>query len=79
MREGYRHFGQAALAERRQAALPPFSCLALLRAEAPQRERTMEFLEQARERAERLGDARVQALGPVPAPMENSSAPVFAK
>ncbi|NCF26161.1 MAG: primosomal protein N' [Gammaproteobacteria bacterium] len=70
VREGYRHFGEAALTERQQAALPPFSCLALLRAEAPQRDRAMEFLEEARACAVRLGDRSVQALGPVPAPME---------
>lgn len=70
VREGYRNFGAAALSEREQAALPPFSCLALLRAEAPQRERAMGFLEEARARAMRRVDERVQALGPVPAPME---------
>ena len=74
VREGYRHFGEAALSERRQAALPPFSCLALLRAEAPQRERAMAFLEDARARAQQFVDTHesvhVQALGPVPAPME---------
>jgi primosomal protein N' (replication factor Y) len=70
VREGYRDFGEAALGERRQAALPPFSCFALLRAEAPQREDTMGFLEEARARALSIGDERVQALGPVPAPME---------
>jgi primosomal protein N' (replication factor Y) len=70
VREGYRHFGQAALDERKLAALPPFSCLALLRAEAPQRHRAMEFLEQARQCAVHLADKSVQALGPVPAPME---------
>ncbi len=70
VREGYRHFGMAALDERRQAALPPFSCLALLRAEAPQRDRAMHFLAEARACALRLVDDHVQALGPVPAPME---------
>ncbi len=70
VRGGYRHFGAAALSEREQAALPPFSCLALLRAEAPQRDRAMCFLEEARARVLHLGDNRVQALGPVPAPME---------
>jgi primosomal protein N' (replication factor Y) len=70
VREGYRDFGAAALGERRQADLPPFSCLALLRAEAPERERAMGFLDEARACALRLGDDRVQALGPVAAPME---------
>ncbi|TDJ18504.1 MAG: primosomal protein N' [Gammaproteobacteria bacterium] len=70
VREGYRHFGAAALAERQQAALPPFTSLALLRAEAPQRDRAMGFLAEARACALHLGDNHVQALGPVPAPME---------
>jgi primosomal protein N' (replication factor Y) (superfamily II helicase) len=70
VREGYRDFASLALGERKLAALPPFSCLALLRAEAPQRERAMAFLEEARACAARLGDPSVLALGPVPAPME---------
>lgn len=70
VREGYRQFGVAALGEREQAALPPFTCLALLRAEAPQRDRAMCFLAEARACALHLGDKHVQALGPVPAPME---------
>jgi len=70
VRAGYGQFAEAALSERRLAALPPFSCLALLRAEAPQRDRAMQFLEQARLCAMRLADKRVQALGPVAAPME---------
>ncbi|MDX2313271.1 MAG: primosomal protein N' [Gammaproteobacteria bacterium] len=70
VREGFSQFAQAALIEREQAALPPFSCLALLRAEAPQRERAMQFLEDARVCAMRLADKSVLALGPVPAPME---------
>lgn len=85
VREGYRRFGEAALEERRQAALPPFSWLALLRAEAPQRDRAMAFLEEARQLVDRFlaveksagGDPqgkvavrKLQALGPVPAPME---------
>jgi primosomal protein N' (replication factor Y) len=70
VREGYRRFGTAALSERQQAALPPFSCLALLRAESPQRDRAIAFLEEARARALGLVDNSVLALGPVPAPME---------
>jgi primosomal protein N' (replication factor Y) len=70
VREGYRHFGVAALSERKQAALPPFTCLALLRAEAPERDRAMSFLAEARACALHLGDKQVLALGPVPAPME---------
>jgi len=70
LREGYSGFARAALAERRAAELPPFSHLALLRAEAPSAETPMEFLGRARELAQGLGEAQVQLLGPVPAPME---------
>jgi primosomal protein N' (replication factor Y) len=68
--QGFRHFGMLALDERRQARLPPFSSLALLRAEAPRREATLEFLGQVRDMAAACGASQVQALGPVPAPME---------
>ena len=61
VREGYRDFGTAALDERKQAALPPFSCFALLRAEAPERQRAMGFLEEARACALRLERTKVQA------------------
>jgi primosomal protein N' (replication factor Y) len=47
VREGYERFGEAALEERRAAGWPPFSHLALLRAEAPEREPAMRFLEAA--------------------------------
>ncbi|QIK38332.1 primosomal protein N' [Caldichromatium japonicum] len=72
LREGYLGFARAALAERAEAALPPFSHLALLRAEGPELEQAMGFLQQARALGERLGaePASVLLLGPVPAPME---------
>ena len=65
---GYRAFGEAALAERQASALPPFAYLALLRAEAPTRERTLDFLQQVRRVAPKIRG--VVVLGPVPAPME---------
>ncbi|MDH5784358.1 MAG: primosomal protein N' [Chromatiales bacterium] len=66
----YAHFARATLEERRGAELPPFSHLALLRAEAVDREAPLLFLEAARTLAEQLGHKGVWLLGPIPAPME---------
>ena len=70
LREGYPGFAEVALAERSAAQLPPFSHLALLRAEAPLREPPLDFLRRARALAEDWRGDRVQLLGPAPAPME---------
>ncbi len=67
---GYPAFAEAALAERRDAALPPYSHLALLRAEGPSAEAPRAFLSAAYALAESLGSHGVMLLGPVPAPME---------
>jgi len=66
----YGHFARAALKEREEAQMPPFSHLALLRAEAVDRHAPMLFLEEARQLAEQLPHEGVWLLGPVPAPME---------
>lgn len=72
--QGYHRFADAALAERREVGLPPYSSLALLRAEASHRDHPQQFLNQAREAAQAfiqpLNGAGVELLGPVPAPME---------
>ncbi len=68
IREDYRAFAQEAMEERRQAQLPPFAHLALLRAEAQDQAHPMAFLAEARAR---LGDMEgVEVLGPAPSPME---------
>ena len=72
--QGYFAFADQALSERRAAGLPPFSHLALLRAEAHKPGQGEEFLDQACTQAERLIDelqlSGIELLGPVPAPME---------
>jgi len=72
--QGYFAFAEQALSERRAAGLPPFSHLALLRAEAHRPGQAEEFLDQACGLAERLLDelqlSGIELLGPVPAPME---------
>ncbi|HEB92966.1 MAG TPA: primosomal protein N' [Gammaproteobacteria bacterium] len=79
LREGYAAFAHAALEERRQANLPPFSYLALLRAEAVDGELPLRFLRQARELAEAMQLRGVQLLGPIPAPMERRAGRVRAQ
>ena len=70
LRKGYRPFAQAALGEREAARLPPYTSIALLRAEAPRPETGQAFLLEARELALSQGLDGVCLSGPVPAPME---------
>lgn len=67
--EGYPAFAAAALAEREAALLPPFAHQALLRAEAADPQRALQFLSAARDLAEPLAEG-LELLGPAPAPME---------
>ncbi len=64
---GYPAFAEAELAERAAAGFPPFSRLALLRAEAPQADALQAFLDAAHAFAR--GHAEVTAHPPMPAPM----------
>ena len=65
---GYDAFATAALAERRDAAWPPFARLAALRASAPSAATTLAFLEAARRAAGRAPPG-LRLLGPAPAAM----------
>jgi primosomal protein N' (replication factor Y) len=66
----YAGVAAAALAERAAAGFPPFTFLALLRAEAATAEGAHAFLEAARVAAEGLAAPGVELWGPVAAPME---------
>ncbi len=68
--QGYARFAEAALAERREACLPPYSHMALLRAEATAAELPQRFLTEAAALANQIQHRGVELLGPVPAPME---------
>jgi primosomal protein N' (replication factor Y) len=72
--QGYFAFAEQALDERRAAGLPPYSHLALLRAEAHKPGQAEGFLDEACAAAERLVAEQhlpgIELLGPVPAPME---------
>ncbi|MDQ2069932.1 primosomal protein N' [Natronospira bacteriovora] len=67
---GYGAFADAALRERNEAGFPPYSHLALLRAEAHQREAVNAFLEEAVDEGSRRASQELLLMGPVPAPME---------
>jgi primosomal protein N' (replication factor Y) len=64
---GYDGFAATALQERRAAGWPPYSRLALLRAEAKDRIGLDAFLRAASAQARTLGEARVTVLGPADA------------
>ncbi len=72
--QGYFAFAEQALSERRATSLPPFSHLALLRADALKPELADMFLEDAYSIAEQLLEQLkvegVELLGPITSPME---------
>ena len=71
LRDGYAGFAETALEERRSASLPPFTALAILRADAPQEEQAMQFLDGARQKFVSLHTVgSIQIMGPIPAPMK---------
>jgi len=67
LNEGYEGFARTALAEREQAAWPPFSRLAAVRDSAENAEHALTFLAEARKAAGAVTGVRL--LGPVPAAM----------
>jgi len=67
---GYDAFAAAALEERRLAGWPPYSRIAVLRAEASRSEWPLAFLDSALRLAPPTAVSRVALLGPAPAPME---------
>ncbi len=75
---GYEAFATQALAEREASGWPPYSHLALIRAEAASRDAPAAFLETAARHA-REACEDVQVLGPVPATMERRAGRVRAQ
>lgn len=67
--QGYNSFARTALAERKEASLPPFSYQALLRVQAQDAEMPKLFLQAVVELAQEYSKGRTQILGPVAAPM----------
>jgi len=67
---GYDQVARSVMQERHDAAWPPFSRLALIRAAAHKRSDAHRFLETTRDKARASAAATVRILGPVSAPME---------
>lgn len=69
--DGYHHFAQEALLERKSAFLPPFTFLTLVRAEANRSDWVEEFLRQVRHALDNHHSFKFgcQILGPTPAPL----------
>ena len=72
-RDDYSGFASRTLNERSEALMPPFSYLALIRAESRDQHKALQFLELAAEKAFVWSIAGVDILGPVPAPMERKA------
>ncbi|MGF1724548.1 primosomal protein N' [Photobacterium nomapromontoriensis] len=73
--KGYGHFASGALSERKQAWLPPFTYLALVRAEANHSEQVEQFLQQVRGIVESnpIFNSDTMVMGPNPAPLARRS------
>ncbi|MGZ8158335.1 MAG: primosomal protein N' [Methylobacter sp.] len=69
IRQGYNSFARTALAERKDASLPPFSHQALLRVQALDAEMPKLFLHAVAELARECSKGHADILGPVAAPM----------
>ncbi|WP_455380729.1 primosomal protein N' [Acidihalobacter prosperus] len=69
LRDGYRAAAEMILKERRDTGMPPYSYLALLRAESLNEAMPMRFLTLAAESLRPLAHPQVDLLGPVIAPM----------
>lgn len=70
LKHDYPRFAKALIEERQQTELPPFTHLALLRAEAVDQQSPMVFLEQARLLLEQANISEIILMGPFPALME---------
>ena len=70
LQQGYPAFAKQAMAERREACMPPYASLAMLRAEAAQKMLPMQFLSAAYQVCASHLPQGVELLGPIPAPME---------
>jgi len=70
LQHGYPEFARQAMAERRDAHMPPYASMAMLRAESAQKMLPMQFLSAAYQVCQDNLPAGVELLGPIPAPME---------
>lgn len=67
---GYSTFADSALTERQDLMLPPYSHLALLRAESPKQDAPAQFLRYINQQINAVSPEHIELWGPVVAPME---------
>jgi len=70
LNSGYEAFALQALHERQQACLPPYTYMAILRAEAVDASQPMKFLQKAAAMCHEASSGPHEILGPLPSPME---------
>jgi primosomal protein N' (replication factor Y) len=70
IQEGYESFAGLLLEARQKALLPPYSFLAILRAQAKSQEKLLEFMHKAKKQ---LQEHNIIVLGPAPAPLARKS------
>jgi len=68
--EGYAHFADIAMEERKRAELPPYSFMAIVRAEAAAAQEPHRFLMEVASYLNNNRSGYLDVLGPAPAPME---------
>jgi primosomal protein N' (replication factor Y) len=68
--EGYAKFASTAMAERKRAELPPYSFMAIVRAEAAGAQEPHRFLLEVSDYLDKNRRGHLDVLGPAPAPME---------
>ncbi|WP_058554221.1 primosomal protein N' [Thiohalocapsa sp. ML1] len=79
LREGYGAFATAALRERLEAGLPPFSHQAMLRADSPEEQAALDFLTEVLAAARPLAPPELEFWGPAPAQMERRAGRIRAQ
>ena len=70
IQSGYPEFARQLLAERKEVGLPPYTAMAIFRAEAVDRHSPQDFLQQVRDCLAQSANAQIQLYGAMPAPME---------
>lgn len=73
LQQDYKSFATFALAERSAAKLPPYAHLALLRAEATNKNYPLTFLTEVRELVQKFQVKTLDVLGPIPALIERKA------
>jgi primosomal protein N' (replication factor Y) len=75
IKSGYRAFAEQTIKERRETRLPPFSFMAVIRAQSTDRARPSEFLQQVKHIANSLipRGHQVETFGPIPSIMERKA------